>query len=357
MANNKTFRFLRSAFRLEQSILLKYRPARKRLLIYLVFVLLAGFFWFYRALDDTYVDDIKYPVKFHNLPKNKILTSSLPEKITLRVRGDGYAILNKKFKAPELNFDVNDFSLHSQSLDSLSVYLITSKARESLSQQLISENEELEIISISPDSIFFNFAKTKNKKVPVRLDFKNSNIFAQQHAINGEIYSLPDSVFITGHAKIVDAISYIPTQTLGFQNIKDTINTTVSLIHVQGIKTETNKIKILIPVDKFTESGFNLPISIRGVPDSLSVKVFPRTVDVSYKVTRSRYNQVSETDFRPYVLYSDITNKTGNRGGTRLNVYLDSLPEITFSAKVSPTSVEYLIESKNVEDRVNGRNW
>lgn len=350
------FRLILSLVRIRSNISTSYNKFKKRIGVFLIFVFLATFFWFYRALDDVYVEDIKYPVKFENLPKNRILTTNPPKKISLRVRGNGYSILSKKFKAPALTFDVNNFSLHSQSLDSLSVYLVTRKAQESLSHQLINENEELEIISISPDTIFFNFAKTRQKKIPVELNLSAPEfLFAQQYTLNGKISISPDSVVIVGPGHIVDTITVAYSEPIELNNLKDSISNSTKLINLKGIKLSHEKINFFIPVDKFTESAFNLPLLIKHEPDSLILKVFPRTVRINYKVTLSQYNTITESDFRPYVDYHDIdTSKM--RSGTTLRVYIDSIPANAFSTTIYPSIVEFLIESKNAEDRNNRRN-
>lgn len=350
------FRQLIYIIRLKEYLVESFIRLRKRLLIFLFFVIVAFFFWFYRALDDTYVEDIKYPVKFINLPTNKILTSIPPQKIVLQVRGDGYSILSKKFNAPPLTFDVNNFSLHYQTIDSLSVYLITQKAKESLTQQLISENEQLEIISISPDTIFFNFSNTRSKKVPIRPDFANPDIlFAQQHTLNGVIRIKPDSATIVGSVQIIDSIDYIKTEPLLITDIKDTTKISTKAIPIKGVQLSTKDINITIPVDKFTETNFNTSLRIRNVPDSLILKVFPRNVRVNYRVTLSKYNDISENDFHPYVDYMDIKNSKAY-SDEKLKVYLDSVPRHAFSTDVYPSIVEFIIESNNAEDWNNRRN-
>lgn len=350
------FRLLLSLVRIKGYISNQYTKLRKNIGIFLIFIALSTFFWFYRALDDDYVDDIRYPVEFVNLPKNKILTTKPPKKINLRVRGNGYSILSKKFKAPTLTFDVNNFSLHNQSLDSLSVYLVTGKARESLAQQLISENEKLEIISISPDTIYFNFAKTRQRRIPVQPVFEEPEmLFARQHTLNGKMIISPDSVIVTGPGHIVDTISHIYTETLELTELKDSINISAGLVPINGTVVNNDKINISIPVDRFTETRYELPLLIKHEPDSLILKVFPRMVKINYKVTLSNYNSITESDFRPYVDFSEIDSNNENATPT-LKVYIDSIPKHAFSTTVQPSIVEYLIESKNAKNRDNGGN-
>lgn len=350
------FRLFLSIIRIKEFLQINYKRFRKRIGVFLVFVIFATFFWFYRALDDVYVDDIRYPVKFENLPNNRLLTTTPPKKISLRVRGIGYSILSKKVKAPTLTFDVNNFSLHSQSLDSLSVYLVTQKAKESLTHQLINENENLEIISISPDTIYFNFAMTQQKKIPVIPDLlPHDDLFAQQYTINGTMIIRPDSIIVVGPSKIIDTLSKALTEPILLRNLTDSITIDTEILQITGTKLSQNEVSVSVPVDKFTESSFDLPLMVKHEPDSLSLKVFPKSIQVKYKITQSNYNRISESDFRPYVDYLEI-DTTGISSNSTLKVYLDSIPQYAFSTSVYPPRVEFLIENKNAEDRIIGRN-
>ena len=46
----------------------------QRILTYLFFVVLSTVFWFLRALNDSYRADIMYPVKYVNIPENRVVT-------------------------------------------------------------------------------------------------------------------------------------------------------------------------------------------------------------------------------------------------------------------------------------------
>ena len=47
---------------------------RNRLFVFLVFVFLSLILWFYRTLDDTFIANINYPVRYQNFPQNMNLS-------------------------------------------------------------------------------------------------------------------------------------------------------------------------------------------------------------------------------------------------------------------------------------------
>ena len=332
-----------------------YSTIRKRLLVFLVFLFLSATFWFYRALDDDYVDNITYPLVFDNEPRNKILANKPLEKITLRVRGNGYTLLNHKINPPELTLDMNDFSLGSQSIDSLSLYLITRQAKEIFTAELSENNNDpLEILSTSPDTILFSYTKTRTKNVPVKLIFSDrDNLFARQFSLNGPIQVEPEFIRIVGPMAIIDTISYISTEPIDLISLNDSVNQKVNLDNIHGIRLLDEQVKIMIPVDKYTEAQINVPLFTRHVPDSLNLKLFPRSVKIKYKITLSKYEEVDQSNFIPYVDYLDAASSDPNQ---KIKVFIDTLPLPSSDVEITPSSVEFLIEKNHDENRTDRGN-
>jgi YbbR domain-containing protein len=340
--------FLTLFNRFKSSLGGKDSSTKSRITVYLIFVLFSGILWLSRALDDNFVASINYPVRYENLPKNKILIGTPPNKIKLRVRGNGYSLLSTKanFKTP-LNFNINSFLLYSQANDSMSVYILTHFAREALTEELSKKNSDLAIVSIQPDTIFFTFTRTRSKKVPVYPVVNNEgNLFARQHMLNGKIISTPDSVEITGPSTIIDTIHHIATQAIYPSVLNDTLNKKANLIKIDQVQISHSKVKITIPVDRFTEIAYELPVYAKNVPDSINMKLFPRKVTVSFNITHSNIPNISEADFNPYVNYNDLeeNSKTYLK---RIPVRMDSVPDIAKSERITPSSLEFINELKN----------
>jgi hypothetical protein len=315
--------------------------------------LLSSAFWVYQALNDVYITTVKYPVKYTNLPLNKNFTGNPPATINVKLKGNGYVLLSNIINPPVLNLNLNDFALYSQSKDSMKVYMISRYALEWFSTEISRENKTpMEIISIEPDTISFDFTRTYAKKIPVKLRFKDENaLFARQHMINGKILIEPDSITVIGPGTFIDTVEYAITKPIRISELKDTATKKVEIFQNNNIRYSATKAKITIPVDRFTESTKDIPISVKNSPDSIKVKVFPRTARITYKVTLSKYNLVSDTDFNPFVDYNDIQEQLLNKT-PRLKVELDSTREYIYSVSIYPDNVEFLIELNNDKNRI-----
>jgi hypothetical protein len=301
------------------------------------------------VLTETTIASIRYPIKYSDLPPNKILSQTPPNQLTLKIKADGYTILvNKlKFKRP-LSYNVNAFKMYSLSLDSLSVYTLTRYALDSLREELNSKNRNLEILDISPDTLIFNFASVKKKKVPVavRIRYK-PELFKRQHMFNGSPVCFPDSIVITGPASIMDTLRYIYTEPLNVSNLSDSIEKKINLEKINRVSTEVKSVRVLLPVDEFTETELQISVKVRNVPDSLVLKTFPTTIQVKYQVTMSNFNRVTPDIFSVFVDF----NKVIPGVTSKMQIEIDPLPSYLHNVRLSQRSVDYLIEKRSAEGR------
>ncbi len=322
--------------------LLLFRQLRQKYLVFLFFLAISFVAWFFRSLSDTYIADIKYPVKYTNLPPNRILSQAPPDRLTLRVRSDGYTILSNmlKYKKP-LRYNVNAFSLYSLSFDSTSVYTLTYNANDLLTAELNEKSKNIQILDINPDTLFFNFSRVKKKKVPLVIRIKpTDNLFQRQFIFNGNPYAVPDTIEVTGPSSIVDTLSKVFTRTLVLSNLSDTIVKNVNLEKVNRLEFQTKKVMVVVPVDEFTESEVRIPIHQYNVPDTLTLKTFPNTITVKYLVTLSNFDKVRSELFSASVDFNSINLEVDSK----MKIALDSLPPYIHNVKLSQRFVEFLIE-------------
>jgi hypothetical protein len=132
---------------------------RKDAAVFAFFLLLSFIFWYLNSLGKEIEAGIKYPVKYINLPKERIIPEEQSDKLNLYLKGPGYSILKLKVSGNRLPVvidisKVNYRRVHgSKDLD---YYIVTSGLTKSLTVQLRSG---CEITSIKPDTLFFTLDK------------------------------------------------------------------------------------------------------------------------------------------------------------------------------------------------------
>ena len=135
------------------------RIVNRNVVVFAFFLFLSFLFWYLNSLGKDQEVDIRYPVKYINLPNNRQFNEQPPAKLNLYLKGPGYSILRLKYsgnRAPA----VIDFSKvsYKKVMDSKSTdyYLVTSGLIQDISAQLKSE---CTITSVKPDTLYFSFTQ------------------------------------------------------------------------------------------------------------------------------------------------------------------------------------------------------
>ncbi|MCF8336143.1 MAG: YbbR-like domain-containing protein [Bacteroidales bacterium] len=320
---------------------LKAPNYKKNLGTFLIFLIITTIFWFLNELESKYVTRINYPIQYNQFPEDKIVVGELPSYLELKVRGEGFKLLEYKFarnlKPIMLRADSYDLITHGDT-SSLMYYIPTSSIRPEFTRQLSSD---MEILEIAPDTLFFEFTERTSKKIPVAANIEYS--FGKQMMLQGEVGIEPDSIQISGPQSVLDTINSVKTKYQEFSDLTSTIATTLSLskIHKQ-VEYSTRKVKLRIPVEQYTEGSLKKEITVRNSPDSVIVRTFPSAVNITYLVGLSNYEEVIPELFKVYVDYEDVMK---NR--EQLKVVVEKAPDYLRSYSYTPQKVDYIIERKN----------
>lgn len=264
--------------------------------------------------------------------------NDVPERLNLNVESRGFTLLRFQLKSRliPIIFDVNSFSLNTiAGKEPLTVYILTDYAIEKIQEQLSSE---INVVSISPDSLIFQFADMHSRKVNVDVNLKME--FEKQYMQVADIIITPDSVTVSGPGPVVDSIKSVETIPKIITGIKENIELDMTLQPIQKVEFSVDKVRITLPVEKFTEGVLTIPINVLNFPDSLFLRMFPDNVNITYRVGLSDYGKVNEHMFQAVVDYADKESNIGNR----LQVKVVKSPEHVVITDFRPKNIEYIIE-------------
>jgi len=134
--------------------------------VFIFFLLLSFILWYLNSLEKEIEADVRYPVKYINVPKGKTITEDFPAKLVLYLKGSGYKVLKLKVSHNKLPA-VIDFSRvnYKKVPDSKKpdYYIVTSSLTKSLTVQL---RLGCEITSVKPDTLFFTLERAKADTSP-----------------------------------------------------------------------------------------------------------------------------------------------------------------------------------------------
>ena len=317
-----------------------FNPRNKeKVFTFLICLGLSFFLWFLNSLEKHYTDRISVPVNYINLPKNKKSSGKLPQKLDMTVSATGYTILQHKLQllvAPLL-LDVDELTDHNLENKYISKYTIaTNNHKEEISRQI---TNDMEIISIRPDTIFFNMSLVIDKKIKIHPVVKLT--FYKEFNLKSPPFTNPDSIWVRGPQNILDTMKAINSKPYSFQNLSHNLLRKVKLDLLPEITSNTNQVLLNIPVEQYTEATFEIPINVLNSPDSLLIKTFPSKAKVSCKIGLSEYDKLKGNDFMAVINYNDIP-----RTGSKLPVELRRFPKKVLAVDYFPKEVEYVIERR-----------
>ena len=150
------------------------RGINRDVVVFAFFLFLSFVFWYLNSLEKDSEADIKYALKYVNIPPDRMITPEPPAKLTLNLKGPGYEIMKLKLSgnSSPVKIDISkvDYRRVPGNITN-SYFLVTSGLAKSLSVQLRSE---CEIISIKPDTLFFTLDKSISGSA--RLETENKTL-------------------------------------------------------------------------------------------------------------------------------------------------------------------------------------
>ncbi|WP_321343187.1 hypothetical protein [uncultured Draconibacterium sp.] len=308
----------------------------KRVVVFLICVLIATALWFLNALEKDYTTTISYPVRYVSPPNHQFLANVPPEKLDLKVDAHGFTLLRHK-----LNFSYSPIILNltniTRNLESDNgTYLVpTNTLNRRISSQI---SNEISLQQVTPDIIRIVLDSLKTKSVPVRADV--SIDFKSQFNLKNPVSLKPAVVKITGPASIVDTIRFLTSEKRTFKELDKTITRNIKLIHPTSTTVVPVEALLQIEVEKYTEKQIRIPIQVINKPADVRIKLFPSEITLNCRVGLSEFDNISDADFRAMVDYATISNSE-----SRLRVKITDKPSFVEITRFSPESVEYLIET------------
>jgi YbbR domain-containing protein len=197
-----------------------------------------------------------------------------------------------------------------------------------------------QLLSFYPENIAIYYYPLKVKELPVILDsalsLASGYVFVDSATIN------PSTVVVYGNAQALDTLQAIRTEQVKKKNISKQVDAYLDLQIPQGIRTSTEKVKLTVNVEAYTEKSFEIPIVSNHLPENLYIRFFPSTVTLICRIPLSKYAQLTEKELEVSIDYNDLKRNKD----TMLPLQLSKKPKELINYRLLPDRVEYLIEQK-----------
>ncbi len=304
---------------------------RKRFFVLSICLIGAVATWLFIALDNKYPYTVKTQLVYKDEPQRKAFKALQPDSVDLKVEGTGWQLLFSRLHINPQAITVSLSKLNTHS------YIVFSEQLREINQQLETSQK---IISIQPDTLYFDFSKRSTKHVRLKLVSKLT--FAKQHEISSDIQLTPAYVNISGPQEELAKISFWPTDTLKMNDLQKTAVGRISIKQnlSNNVSIYPASVGVKVPIDEFTEKTVEVPIKIINNNDFYDLKLYPKKVAVTFLVALSNFQEI-DADFIEAIV--DV-NEWKQLGHHKFTVKINRFPPYCKLIKIVPNKIDFIME-------------
>ena len=311
-----------------------FSSLNKEFLIFLFFLLLSGAFWLMMALNETYEEELKVPVRLVGMPRNAVMTDEPADTVKVTVRDKGFTLVTYKYGHwfRPLTFKFATYANEDQGHGAIPAADIIKQVQS----QLYGSSK---LLSVKPEKLDFYFTYGASKKVPIRFRGKIST--SKSYYLAHTEFS-PMMVTAYANKKVLDELKYVEIEPFNYRNLQDTIRQNVRLQKSRGVKLVPSTVRLSVYPDVLTEESIEVPVSAVNMPAGMVLRTFPSRVTVRFTIGASQFRMIRPEQFNVVVDYQALAENPSDK----CTLQLRSVPSSVSKAKLELDKVDYLLEQQ-----------
>ena len=311
-----------------------FSSLNKEFLIFLFFLLLSGAFWLMMALNETYEEELKVPVRLVGIPRNAVMTDEPADTVKVTVRDKGFTLVTYKYGHwfRPLTFKFATYANEDQGHGAIPAADIIKQVQS----QLYGSSK---LLSVKPEKLDFYFTYGASKKVPIRFRGKIST--SKSYYLAHTEFS-PMMVTAYANKKVLDELKYVEIEPFNYRNLQDTIRRNVRLQKIRGVKLVPSTVSLSVYPDVLTEESIEVPVSAVNMPAGMVLRTFPSRVTVRFTIGASQFRMIRPEQFNVVVDYLTLAENPSDK----CTLQLRSVPSSVSKAKLELDKVDYLLEQQ-----------
>ena len=311
-----------------------FSSLNKEFLIFLFFLLLSGAFWLMMALNETYEEELKVPVRLVGMPRNAVMTDEPADTVKVTVRDKGFTLVTYKYGHwfRPLTFKFATYANEDQGHGAIPAADIIKQ----MQSQLYGSSK---LLAVKPEKLDFYFTYGASKKVPIRFRGKIST--SKSYYLAHTEFS-PMMVTAYANKKVLDELKYVEIEPFNYRNLQDTIHQNVRLQKIRGVKLVPSTVRLSVYPDVLTEESIEVPVSAVNMPAGMVLRTFPSRVTVRFTIGASQFRMIRPEQFNVVVDYQALAENPSDK----CTLQLRSVPSSVSKAKLELDKVDYLLEQQ-----------
>ena len=302
----------------------------KSLWQYLLFVAIAGVFWFILTLNDEQQADFQVRVQIDGVPDSVTFITDPPQMLSVTVRDKGVALLRRRLmQTPVIHIPFSEYAAASHLRVGASAILTSLRG-------IFGSGANISVTST--DSLGLTYTTSPGKSVPVKVDADVTAALGK--VVNGAPRINVREVTIYSVDETTDTVMYVTTMPIVRRDLSDSQTINVRLRPIKGVKLVPSSVEVTVNVEPLENRKVMVTVRPLQVPRGEILALFPQKVELSYLVPMSM-GELPENLFRVSADYRDI-----NISSSLVKVNIDRVPPGVQNAVLSVDSIEYTITRK-----------
>jgi hypothetical protein len=304
---------------------------KRRFLTLVLCLFVATVAWLFLALDNKYVYTAKTVLIYNNFPQKRAFHPLQSDTVDLQVEGTGWQLIFSRLRIKPQSIVLSLSQLNNRN------FIISSEQLRNINSQLETSQK---VISVIPDTLYFDFSKRTVKQIPIKLVKKIG--FQKQYNISSDIKLTPKYVTISGPIEELNKINSWPTDTLKANGVGSDISKRISMQHskLKNISIFPSSVQVNVPVDEFTEKTIEIPLKVINNSNYYNLKLYPKKVKVTFVVALSNFAQINDD----FIEASVDLNEWQQFNHNQLDVKLTRFPNYCKLVNIVPSKIDFIIE-------------
>jgi hypothetical protein len=309
---------------------------KRKMKIFLLFLLCSSLTWFISKLSGNYTGRAVFDMSYKNIPDSLLFAGASQKKIDVKLRASGFAFLGFNFRNKKVVIDV------SKTKKEKGTYVVKKKAYQfQIEKQL---PKSMDLISIyNDDDITLKLLPLIEKKIPVISMLELS--LHQNFMIEDSIKIKPDSIYVRGSKKALEGLKSIETASKKIENVAASFSEILKLTipkTSENITYLSKEVMVFGKVVRFSEKVFEIPITVTNAPEDYEIKIFPDVALVLCKGQLDNLKKISLSEFSIEANY----NPSQDKEKQTLELSLKSFPTNINAPKLMISEVRYILKRK-----------
>ncbi|QWX82543.1 hypothetical protein H0I23_08635 [Cellulophaga sp. HaHaR_3_176] len=313
----------------------KTKYQKRKLNIFLIFLLFSSLAWFISKLSDDYTNRAVFDLEYINVPDSLLFVSASKQKIDVKLKASGFAFLGFNFEREIVKIDV------AEALKDKEDYIVPKSIYQLQVEKQLSKS--MDLLMIDGDDINLEIYPLFKKKIPVISGLRIQ--LAQNYMLDDDLKITPDSIVLTGPKKEVEQISFIKTELKKVKNISNNFSESLPLLKPKNLlntKFSNSKVDVSVQVVRFSEKVLKVPVTVINLEEGYEIKIVPTTISVLCKGRIDDLKSLSNSDITVIADYNKISNKDQKV----IPLFVKAKPKEINSVKLTEKSVTYILKRK-----------